>query len=202
MTDPVNGAQSGDEDPEALSGAGGAEEESTTPPAAKTVDFSVFEATRNQLREADRKRQAAQDELKQIRDKDLPEAEKLKRDFEELQRENAKFKQLLQDQAVTNAFLSVHTHEWHDPAAAMKLLARDGIEISDDGTVSGMKDAVKKLADAYPWMLKPKAEAEDEEPGKPPAGAPPMNGKPGSDKPDAKKLAVRFPALRTRTGGR
>jgi hypothetical protein len=203
MTDPVNGAPSGDEDPEALSGTGGAEEVPPTPEAPKTVDRSIFEATRNQLREADRKRQAAEDRVKQLETKDLPEAEKIKREREELQSENARLKALLQDQAVTNAFLGVTSHEWHDPKAALKLLSREGVEVSEDGTVTGMTDAVKKLAGEYPWMLKPKAAADAEEPEvQRSAGAPPMNGKPGSDKPDAKKLASRFPALRTRTGGR
>jgi len=49
-----------------------------------------------------------------------------------------------------------NTYSWHNPAAALKLADLSAVEIAEDGTVKNLKDALKAVADANPWMLKPK----------------------------------------------
>lgn len=213
MTDPLTDAPSGADDTGTPSGTGGdgtasgeptatgAPSGATDKPAEDTVPKSVVEQMRLQLQAADRKRQAAETELKGIRDKDLPELERYKRDNEDLHTKVSKLESDLRGQAIRNEFLSADEHSWHDSGAALALLDHTGVDVAEDGTVTGMKDALKRLAAKYPWMVKTEAQSTNEQP---PAsgGAPPMNGKPAVAARDSKAERLRrFPASRSRLGG-
>lgn len=167
-----------------------------TPPA--TVSAAEFERLRVQLSAADKKREEAQRELQAIRDKDLPEIERLKRDNAAAQEAQARLTAQLKDQAVELAFLRDNKVRWKDSAAALKLLDRSAIQISEDGTVDGVKLASEKLAKQYPWMVDD-ATPDGAAPATPPAGgAPPMNGNTSTDKNATKGLVSRLPALASR----
>jgi hypothetical protein len=164
-------------------------------PAEEVVSKADYEKLLNQLRGNDRQRQELQNQLQQIRDKDLPEAEKLKRDAEAIKAENERLKADLQKRVVENAFLKDNTVKWHDPSAALRLADMSQVVVDDDGTVSGLKKALEDLAKANPWMID-KGTPEST----PPAGAPPMNGggSASSGNADMKKLEGRIPALASR----
>src|SRR5688572_17082528 len=158
--------------------------QSATPPAEPTppatVSAAEFERLRVQLSAADKKREEAQRELQAIRDKDLPEIERLKRDTATLQETNQRLTNQLKDQAVELAFLRDNKVRWKDSAASLKLLDRSQVQITDDGSVEGVKLAAEKLAKQYPWMVDD-AQPDGAPAATPPAGgAPPMNGKSGT----------------------
>jgi hypothetical protein len=65
------------------------------------------------------------------------------------------------------------------------LLDLDGVKIDDDGEVTGLEDAVKKLADENPYLLKGKQEEDDEE-----SGATRASGQPLGKKIEKQRQAV------------
>jgi len=133
--------------------------------------------------------------LKQLRDKDLPEQQKLTRDLDAAQKTVEVLQATNGALAVENAFLKDNAFTWHNPEAAMKLLDMSQVEIGADGKVSGMKDALKALASGHPYLIKTDAAGQETPPG---STTPGNNGSNGRDKPDPKKMAARFPAMRTR----
>lgn len=134
-------------------------------------------------------------QLKKLRDKDLPEAEKLKRDYEESQQQVTKLQDTNKSLALKVAFLSDNTYSWHNPERALKLVDLSQVSIEEDGTVNGLKDALKALATSDAYLIKQEVK---EEP-KPPAGtAPANNGGSTGGRPSTKGMAARIPALNTR----
>lgn len=153
------------------------------------------ESYREKMKLADKRASDFENKLKQLVDKDLPEQEKLKRDYEEATKQVESMRATNSKLALENAFLADNTYDWHNPKRAMQVLDRSNVEINDDGTVTGLKAALKALATSDPYLLKGTVE-EKETP--PPGTLPGNNGGNGGGKPDAKKLATRFPAMNTR----
>lgn len=174
----------------------------TTAPVTEpepTVARKDFDAIRAQLSAADQKRQAAEDKLKQLVDKDLPEMDRLKRDNAELAKKAEEAAKALEQTRIENAFLT-HADDkinWQNPATALRLLDRSKITIDSEGNVIGMKDAIEALAKSDAYLLKPK---ESTEPDEPPVGGTLTgnNGKGGTAGLDKNKMAARFPVVRTR----
>jgi minor structural protein GP20 len=153
---------------------------------------------RTRMQAADQRAAKFEEELKKLRDKDLPEAEKMKRDFEASQQQVQTLQKTNSDLAVRVAFLEDNTYSWHDPKTALKLVDFDQIQIDGDGKVSGMKDALKALATSHPYLVKTEV---DNGGGKttPPGTAAGNNGtSSGSNKAKADQLTSRFPVMRTR----
>jgi hypothetical protein len=61
---------------------------------------------------------------------------------------------------IDNAFLTQSDVEWHDPEAALALVDLSEVEIKDDGSVKGLKEALAALAEKKPYLVKQK-EAEE-----------------------------------------
>lgn len=220
MTTPAGeGAQSGTTDPQSGTGPQGNTDQPTNQPAPgapsgtetgqqpagqQGVTQEQFDALKRQLQAADQKRTTAEAELKKLTDAQLSEQEKTKRDLEEAQKERQRLESELKLQRIQNAFLSDNTYDWHDPRAALKLADLSGVEIKDDGSVNGLKDALKAVADANGWMLKPKETGGDDGKGtgtgKPAGGATGVAGTAGNNASgkDRASLEQRFPALRGR----
>lgn len=206
MTTPEGeGTQSGAEGTQSGAGENSKGETGTTETAAakgtqsgaeETVSKTDFESMRERMKAADKRASDFEKQFKQLTEKDLPEVEKLKRDFEETTKQVDSLRATNSKLSLENAFLSDNTYEWMNPKRALQLIDRSSIEIEDDGSVSGLKEALKALAASDPYLLKPKS-TEEELP-KPGGTAPGNNGSTSGGKPDAKKLATRFPALGTR----
>lgn len=167
--------------------------------ADATVTRAEYDALRARMQAADQRASQREAELKQLRDKDLPEAEKLQRDFKELQENNAKLSEANKKLALDNAFLKTKGFNWKDPEAALKLADLSDVEIGEDGKVTGLDAALKKLAADKKYLLEDSdAQSGGNDSG---ASAPPMGGR-GTQRGDNRKnkaaLAKSFPALRSR----
>jgi hypothetical protein len=156
-----------------------------------------LEATRRRMQAADQNNAKLQSDLKKLQDAQLSEQERLKRDHEEATKRIAELQELNKMLRLQNSFVTDKTYDWHDPQAALRLADLSEVKIDDNGVVTGLKDAIKAVAEANPWMLKPK-----EDGGTPPlpAGATGASGTPGRQPagPDRAALEKRFPAMRGR----
>lgn len=166
------------------------------------VSQAEFDALKRQLQAADQKRNEAEQTAKQLRDAQLSEEEKRKQDLEQAQKDLAAKDEELKRLRIDNAFIIDNTYSWHDPKAALRLADLSSVEITSDGTVKGLKEALKAVADANPWMLKPKTEEPaNGAPAGQTAGATGVTGQGsagrsgGSNKAELEK---RFPQLRGR----
>lgn len=196
VTDPATGGQS----------AAGANPQNPAEGGQSAVSREDYEKLQARLQAADRRASENEAALKQLRDKDMPEMQKLQRDLTEAQNALKELQAANSALVVENAFLQDNDYDWHSPAAALRLLDRSKVTVDDQGSVAGMKDALKALATANPFMLKPKAADADGGTGaatSPPPGTSPANGginpQTGS-KTDVKAAASRFPAMRQRLG--
>lgn len=226
MADGDSGAQSGT-DPNTQSGGAGSTDGSTSTGGAGTatgtqsgtqtstatdddrVSRSDFEAIQNRMKAADQRAAQYEAKLKELQQKDLPEAEKIKAEYEAAVQQLEKFKESNRKLALETAFLKDNTYAWQNPAAALKMADLSGVTIDDDGHVTGLKDALKKLANSEAWMLKPKAGNEGGSGGTASggtggatqgatAGVPPMNGRADTTAGATRGLETRLPALMTR----
>jgi hypothetical protein len=97
---------------------------------------------------------------------------------------------------IENAFLSANSHDWADPEDALRLADLSDVEIEDDGTVHGLKQALDKLAKRKPHLLKVKSEKDST---KGPSGSANNGRRKGSKKtPDRDALSKDYPILAAR----
>jgi hypothetical protein len=142
-------------------GDAGTNQPNPASPAGKTAEQlqAELEAVTRRMQAADSNNSKTQAELKRLQDAQLSEAEKTKRDLEAAQTALAEREEQIKQERIKNAFVTDNTYEWHNPSAALKLADLSGVEIHDDGKVTGLKEALKSVADANSWMLKPKTAA-------------------------------------------
>jgi hypothetical protein len=164
----------------------------TNPEAAQAV--AEANALRERMKAADQRAAKFEAELKQLRDKDLPEAEKQTRELQEAQEKVTALSETNKALALKVAFLSDNTFTWHNPERAMKLVDLSKVEIGEDGTVSGLKDALNALAKSDEYLLKTEKETVTPPPGTQPGN----NGASGTGKPRTGALAGRLPVMNTR----
>jgi hypothetical protein len=183
------------QDPSAQSGAvdqGGTGQQQTPPPA--TVTQAEFDTIRAQLRAADQKRTEAENQLRQLLEKDLPEQEKLKKALDEAAAARDAATAQLRQTRIENAFLTDNKYKWKNPKTALKLADLSKVEVNDDGTVLNLSAALEALAKSDPYLIDDTPTAE---PPKGSTGAP-TGGRASDANADLKGLASRIPALRTR----
>lgn len=166
-----------------------------TPSREKELEAELAKQ-RERTQAADRRAAEHEAALKQLRDKDLPEQDKLKRDHEEAIKQVSALQETNRSLAMQVAFLKDNTYQWHNPERALKLVDLSKVEIGDDGSVSGLKDALNALAKSDPYLVDNSKEKDKET--APPGTAPGNNGRSGSGQLDVNKLSKRFPALNTR----
>lgn len=191
------GVSSGDTDTKADGAQSGAE--GTSGAGTESPSTEELDRLREQRRLADQRASKAEADLKQLRDKDIPEMQRMTRDLAEAQKTIEELKTDLQKERVNNAFLSHNKHAWHNPKRALASLDLSGVEIDDKGQVNGLEAAVDRLAKDEPYMLKPKDDGKSGATGTPPAN----NGAAGSAGAGkvTKETVNRFPAMRTRLPG-
>lgn len=97
---------------------------------------------------------------------------------------------------IANAFLASNSHDWADPEDALRLADLSDVEIEEDGTVHGLKQALDRLAKRKPHLLKSKS---DEDKGKGPSGSANNGRRKGqTKKPDRDALSKSYPILAAR----
>ena len=103
---------------------------------------------------------------------------------------------VIQQLRINNAFLTANDYTWHDPEDAMRLADLSDVEIEEDGTVVGLKEALKALARSKPHLIKTPVKTDDKRGSSGSAN----NGKRKGDakKPDRTALSKTYPVLATR----
>jgi hypothetical protein len=186
-------------DPNAGTGdsGGGTNAEPPAPPEGE----SELDLWKRRAAAADRAKGDLARELQTLKDKEKSD---LERATGEVDRLNKELKAALEarDAALVQAeILKFPGYEWHDPDTLLALIDRSAIEIGEDGRVTGVKDAVKKLADSKPYLLKSKPGDKKQQPDKPtnngssggtPSGQQPANGAPNQQADQRQALATKY----------
>jgi len=177
-----------------------------------TVDRAEYERVKRHRAAADRRKAELEAEVSTLKtenaalkaegkDGKLDEATTAR--VAELEKTVTESSKTIQTLRINNAFLSANDFTWHDPEDAMRLADLSEVEIEEDGTVVGLKEALKKLAKAKPHLIK-KAEVKvdkddaDEEDRNPSGSATNGRRKGGRAKPDRAALSKTYPVLATR----
>lgn len=199
--DTRTGDDKGDTSQSASGAAGGSQTESDDDAEGTSNDAVVsrdeFEQLKRRMQAADQRASRAEQELNEKKRAEQDEVTNLKQDLETAQKTIGELQTLIDKTALENAFFKNNKHTWHDPADALALLDREGVEVKD-GTVTGLGPAIEKLAKAKPHLLKSESDSGGGK-GSSEASGSANNGtrKGGKQQvPDKQRLASRFPALR------
>ena len=143
-------------------------DEGDTPPKG-TKDVKAWyenkklrdEAARRRVKAREEKERAdkLQAELDAVKQKDMSELQKAQAAAAKAEKANEELQSRVEGMQVELAFLKMprDKHDWHDPGAALTLLMaehRDTLTLEDDGTVTGLDEAVKALAKKHKYLLK------------------------------------------------
>jgi DNA repair exonuclease SbcCD ATPase subunit len=161
----------------------------------KSLDARMRAADQNRSK-TQRALEEAQAKLAEIEKSKLSELERAKAEAEELKARTEALTKRLKDQALENAFLATAGVEWADKEDAYTVLRNkflDGVEVDEDGKVTGMAEAVKTMAKAKPHLIK--STTEEVTPSSEATGKTPVKRKGEKDTPDRESLRKRFPAL-------
>ena len=160
---------------------------------ASTVSQADYDALMRRMQAADRRAAAAEKKQKEVDDKDKTEAEKAKEEAAEAKAETERLKADRKNDKLLNAFLSDSSTPWHNSADAFELLRTrymDGVEVDDDGVVTGLGPAIKKLAKEKGYLVKPAGTSEAT--GNAQNGN--RKGEDSQNRTDKEKMGRRFPA--------
>jgi len=158
-------------------------------------------------KEAETRADKAEEELKALRDKDLPEVDKLRTDVETLTSDNATLNDALVQSRLEIAFLKDNTYNWHNPGRALQVADLTRVEVDKDGTVRGLAEALEALAKSDPYLINEEKPGSDDkkddkngEKKDPPKSGSQKNGseqgKPSSAEKRRAELVDRYPGLR------
>lgn len=207
--DPSNGGEADDKDKDP-EGTGSKSEDSDSGgdpdgskpkgnPDAKIEDLEQ-EKERHYTRrkEAEAERDRLRQEVEELKGKDKGEDEKLKEKVAQQETTIASLEDSLRSAHLENAFLKDNTYSWHNPGRALKLADLSKVEIDDDGTVHGLKEALDKLAKSDAYLINKEGKEEKKTP--PNTDDPKNKGKKekAADSKDDKRAALlrKYPALR------
>lgn len=175
---------------------------------------SEVETLRTKLSHADRRAQEAERKLQEAERAKMDEGERTKAELADAQQALEAQKKINSELSLKVAFLEDNSYSWKNPKAALKLADLDGVEVKEDGTVTGLKAALDKLAKSDPYLLnetKSSSEGEGDgqgqgqqsggQSGQQSGGVtpPPMNNG-NSTNNDRNSLASRFPQITGRVG--
>ena len=168
-----------------------------------TVSRDDFEKLQRQLSAADQKRTQVEQELQQLKDKDLSEMDKAKKDLQSVTEERDSLLGEVNKLRLANAFLSANTITWNDAEVALEIASSKGYladAVSDKGEVDSkeLAKALEKLSKDKPFLVKSKDDSEDEEEEQQPASGAPASGagrKKQDDKVREERLVNTLPAL-------
>lgn len=123
----------------------------------RTYTQADFDTLMNRLKAADRRASTFETELKKLQDAGKSEAQRKEEEHANATKEADKLREDLRKARIGNAFFAVTGHNWHDPSDALEMLMSrylDGVEIDDNGRVTGIDAAVKKMAKEKTYLIK------------------------------------------------
>lgn len=141
--------------------------------------------------------------LQAIEDKDKPEIERLTKENKDLASKVSDLESRNQQLAIENEFVLKHANRFDDPDVARLVLEKkygkeDGINVDEDGEVTGMKEAVEALLKEKPKWAKGSGDDGGSGSGNDQPSGRQTNGKAKKDGLNTEALAKKFPALRGR----
>lgn len=141
---------------------------------------------------------AAQQKVKELERAKLDENERTKAENKDLQDALEKAQKALEERAIENAFLVNNKVTWQNPATALRLLAREGLKVKDDGTVDGIEAAITALSKSDPYLVKSESGKGGSGGGTGSTGSQPGTGGGSKDNAaaDRSKLEKKYPAIR------
>ena len=168
-------------------GDGGGSTDTGTP-QPKVVSEEEYNTILRRLEAADRAKGEIAKQLKQYEDKDKSELEKLQGQLKEYQEKAEKAEAAALQAKLANEILKFPGFVWHDPEAVLRLVDMEMISVDEDGKVTGVKDALNKLAKEKAYLLKGKqGDSKKESGGAGTNGASGHNPAGGGDTTDANK---------------
>lgn len=132
-------------------GSGEDDDDEDDDTSGATVPIGKYLRTQNRMKAADRRANTAEAKVAELE----PIAAKVP----ELEKQVEKGEEQIKKLRIDNAFLTSDV-DWVDAEAALRLVDLSEVEIKDDGTVKGLKEALEALAKAKPYLVKPAAEEE------------------------------------------
>ena len=164
---------------------------------SESISRAEYDKVLERMKLADKRATTAEKKAKSYEDKEKSDQQKLEEAIAEKDTKLSELSTANQKLLLDNAFLTDNTFNWHNPKTAMKLLDRDSVTVTDDGTVEGMAEALKKLADENSYLLKSTSGNDDSTSGDGPSGDG-GNKRRKQKGPDPKALARKYPALQGR----
>lgn len=148
---------------------------------------------RHQAKALQAERDALAAKVKAIEDKDKSELERAQGDLEDAKKRAEASESAMKELRIQNAFLGSNKHQWQNPTSALKLADMTDVAIDDDGKVTGLEQALNKLAKEHPYLLKPQGNGAGAAGGS--SGAPAGSTGSGHNTKDSRAAtAARFPA--------
>jgi seryl-tRNA synthetase len=162
------------------------------------VSREEFEKLHARMTAADKRASEEEEKRKALEREKMSETEKVAAELKDVTAERDNLKTQVTDLRLENAFLSDNKYTWHDPQDALRLIDLDGVEVKD-GKVTGLSEAIEKLAKNKKHLLKTEEEGKSSSA----ASGSATNGTRKGDKKDPpKNYSSRFPALRNAAGSK
>jgi len=194
-----NGSDDDDDDGDSSGGADGDNDDGEKDPRIKTLSDENAKH-RNAAKALKQQNEELQAKLKKFEDADKGELEKLQGDHATVTAERDKLAEENQQLLIQNAFLMDNKHKWENPKAALRLADLSEVEIDDEGNVTGLREALDKLAKSDAYLLKKSSDDDDDDDDDKGKGGPvgqPVGGRQKQKgNPDREKLLSKYPALR------
>lgn len=160
----------------------------------ETISRAEYDRLMSRMQAADRRASNFETKVKEYEKAGQSETEKLQSERDEAKAAAEGAAADLRQARISNAFLALpNGPSWHDPEDALTMLTSrymDGVDIDDKGKVTGIAEAVKRMAKEKSYLVKTT---------QPPSSGDTMNGKrkgnQGNATAKAEELKKRFPHL-------
>jgi len=127
--------------------------EGGTPRTEPDRDAEDVETYRRRADAADRAKGELERKYNALVDKEKTELERTSAKLDEAHQTIERITKQRDDAIIRGELLKFPGYSWHDPDAVLQLVDKSAITIDDDGKVTGVKDAVVKLAKDRPYLL-------------------------------------------------
>lgn len=128
------------------------------------VSAEEFARLKRRMKRADQRASKAEADLAALTKKGTPENEQQVAALKEATEDRDHLREVNKALVLQNSFYLSNTYTWHDPELVMaQVLKDDDVEIDDEGHVSGMEAALKRIAQKKPFLIKAAAKKDDDD---------------------------------------